>query len=464
MSHAIQEDLVLPAVLHHGYVDAISDDMMTVAGWTGFSNDAPAPKLEAAGKDLKTLQASFGGERTEVTVATGIENRSFRLQLSRPVTALEILSGTVQVFVRRDLGETPIPYSGGVIKRAKRETLRALIQESPDEAQAMGLRSTDELDALRVNAEKVEAVGKSGNLTRVAFPVGLESRDRSAMLGHNGYLYLVGGSNNVLAQYNEPTSAEEEKALEGTAKAWAELVQNRRDELARRKTSFIQFIFPDKLTAMPDLAPVQTSGPTPLLGRINELLRDNPSYVDGVKVFDAWSGPAAPYQRNDSHCSPAGSLAAARAMLGALPGCGEGFLPDVRLTHTAFHDGDLTARFFGVPMWDEHSEPDPEQFAALTAAIKVRHSSQPGDRVMGSHTVLENPNAPIKKTVVAFGNSHFGWKPDRPAMLTWWFARLFTEFHFKWETDLDYSYVDEVNPDYVVCQSIERFIGRVPGK
>jgi hypothetical protein len=41
---------------------------------------------------------------------------------------------------------------------------------------------------------------------------------------------------------------------------------------------------------------------------------------------------------------------------------------------------------------------------------------------------------------------------------------LFTEYHFKWETDSDYSYVEEIRPDFVICQSIERFLGRVSGQ
>lgn len=284
MSDATHEShRVPPRKTHHGYVDAISEDMSTVAGWIGVRDGEVAPLLDALGKNVETRKASIGGERTDVTAATGVANRSFRLQLSRPVTALEILSGTLQIVSRLDVWETPVPFSGGIIGRAKRETLGQLIKECPDDAQALGLQGTDELDALRANAYKVEAAARDGSLARVAFPVGLESRDGSAMLGYNGYIYLVKGSNNLLAQYCRPESVEGAKALEGNAQAWATLVR------------------------------------TPLLERVNELLCEEPSYVDGVKVFDARAGPAAPNQRNDSHCSPAGSLAAAGANAGCTP-------------------------------------------------------------------------------------------------------------------------------------------------
>lgn len=82
------------------------------------------------------------------------------------------------------------------------------------------------------------------------------------------------------------------------------------------------------------------------------------------------------------------------------------------------------------------------------------------DGHVGLRRVLENPLAPVKKLLV-FGNSFFE-RGGHPKTLTWWFARMFTEFHFVWEPAFDWRYIDAVRPDIVIGQTIERFLNRVP--
>lgn len=180
------------------------------------------------------------------------------------------------------------------------------------------------------------------------------------------------------------------------------------------------------------------------------------------KFFENWENPIPPWPKNDSHNSAAGSLAIVRALLAALSVCDASLLADVPLTSRSFSDGDLAQRFFGIPLWDEYYDPDPEFFRESEKTIANTVAYNPKKGHLGTHMVWENNNAPIKKSVVVFGNSFFGQSANSPAKLGWWFARLFTEYHLVWKPEIDYDYLEKSKPDVVIAQSIERFLGRLP--
>ena len=53
---------------------------------------------------------------------------------------------------------------------------------------------------------------------------------------------------------------------------------------------------------------------------------------------------------------------------------------------------------------------------------------------------------------------------DNQSSLSYWLAGWFEEFHFVFSPDLDQDYVDRINPDVVICQTIERFLLHVQGR
>ena len=80
---------------------------------------------------------------------------------------------------------------------------------------------------------------------------------------------------------------------------------------------------------------------------------------------------------------------------------------------------------------------------------------------IGTKFVWKNAAAPFDLKVVAFANSFFE-RGGTARSLSWWCCRAFREFHFIWSPDLDMGYVREVAPDWVICQTIERFLPRTP--
>jgi alginate O-acetyltransferase complex protein AlgJ len=47
-------------------------------------------------------------------------------------------------------------------------------------------------------------------------------------------------------------------------------------------------------------------------------------------------------------------------------------------------------------------------------------------------------------------------------MLTGMLAETVAELHFVWSASVDWSYVERVRPDVLVCEMAERFTARVP--
>jgi hypothetical protein len=44
---------------------------------------------------------------------------------------------------------------------------------------------------------------------------------------------------------------------------------------------------------------------------------------------------------------------------------------------------------------------------------------------------------------------------------TWWCSRIFREFRFIWDFNIDWAYVEQTKPDVALFQTIERFLSRV---
>ncbi|PCC35778.1 hypothetical protein [Glutamicibacter sp. BW77] len=443
-----------------GFIDQITGDRLKVLGWLRIS-DGIAPHLQATlgGKVLGA--AEFGREREDVLKATGLKNRAFAITFTRPISALEVLGGGLQVATDVDGQQQLLPLSAGGKLAETKLAFADLSSKLPGSVSGTSDARYDHGEALAYAAE-TKQVGQSGHLTPVLFPIGLRSRDNAAQLGHDGHIFLTEGSNNLLGRYKEPEGPEGRMQLEQETKAWVNLIRERNDKIAGRGMGFVQIVIPEKLTAMRELAPVSITGPTPLFARIEEALITEPYWISGLEIFKNWVGQIPPWQRNDSHNSAAGSLAITRGLIAGLPGCETDVLDDVPLINRSYQDGDLAERFFGLPLWDEHLNPEPNFLAEASAGIENTIAYNPAKGHLGTHMVWRNNKAPIQKSVVVFGNSFFGQSANSPAKLGWWFARLFAEYHLVWKPEIDYDYIDKVKPDYVIAQTIERFLGRFP--
>ncbi|MCV5277541.1 hypothetical protein OFC49_43085, partial [Escherichia coli] len=68
--------------------------------------------------------------------------------------------------------------------------------------------------------------------------------------------------------------------------------------------------------------------------------------------------------------------------------------------------------------------------------------------------------APSRKRLLVLGNSVTGTVEGRQNQLGGWLARWFAEYHFHWQPAVDWEEVAALRPDILLCQTVERFMGR----
>lgn len=293
-------------------------------------------------------------------------------------------------------------------------------------------------------------------LTSLHFPVGIMSNDGTACLGRDGYVFLTGGSNNLLHLYQRDPLG---PVVQQQTAQWVDLFRTRSRNAKIAGRRYIQIIVPEKITLHPDLLPSAPRVPTPLLAGVERSVRDdadlNATYVSGRRCLAPMS-PACTFKAADSHLRPQGVFSIFKRCMEVL-GLDIGFSPTFSKALVAFPD--MSTRFFGIPFYDIIHDCSPPPFAAHR--MLLRHVDPPGGGHIGQHQVWHNPDAPIAATVLAFGNSFFGGGTDQ-GCLSWWFSNWFRNFHHVWSPAFDGALIAEVAPDVVVGQTIERFMEAIP--
>ncbi len=286
----------------------------------------------------------------------------------------------------------------------------------------------------------------------LTLPVGTLSAKGDLMLGRDGVVFLIGGEQSPMPQYGRDAAA-----VAATAEQGAALFARRRAALAAKGIRYLQFVIPEKLSIMPEAFPADIAVPTTLLTRLELAAADTPelgaAFLSCYDLFSNDRRHSEIYRRIDTHLAPYGAFVLVQAILSRL---GLQALPqlDFNMPRTTF--ADVSERFFGA--LETFGECDP----SWAAACEKRSESRQTLGHFGKRQSWACPQAPHRLKVVAFGNSYLEFAERGQYALSWWLARLFTEYEFVWSSTLDWQIIDECQPDLVICQTVERFLGRVP--
>jgi len=284
-------------------------------------------------------------------------------------------------------------------------------------------------------------------------PPGELSTDGVVVVGQQGQLFIYGGSNhNLAAQRGEVAMAP------GWLEEWRELVAGRAEEALRMGRQLALVVVPEKLAVYADLFPeaLTPTRPRPAL-RLTEEARLPLVYP--LDVLRAARRAGETYLRTDSHLTPRGNLLLAEAALAAL-NVPAALLPEVAdslRTHLA--SGDLGSHF------------EPQELELVVPMAGVSHARLIADNWsqitsagghIGTTRIFRRDDSPDGRTLVIFGDSYsFG--DDSYRGLSWFLAQVFREVHFVWAPfGWDPDYIDSVGAGLVICQTAERFVGRVP--
>jgi hypothetical protein len=281
---------------------------------------------------------------------------------------------------------------------------------------------------------------------------GTQSADGDVVVGQDGFLFLAGGTNRFVDQYQGKVILRP-----GWLESWRRVFEARRSDPVHAQRTCVSIVIPDPLVILHHLYPRPlSSGMRP----VESLLEDETTLLYPVEAL------AADYEtfcrRADSHYTSAASHALYDQVRVQIPDAPP--LPDPELV-PVLAAGDLGSRFSPAIL-------ESLRVAGSLGAAEVVEDNWREMMSVGAHRgtrrVFRNRSAPDSRRVVIFGDSYAhieavgGFRGVHEG-LSWPFAQVFAEVHFLWSAfGWDPDYVVRVNADVVVHQIAERFLPRVP--
>lgn len=279
-------------------------------------------------------------------------------------------------------------------------------------------------------------------------------------IGSDGWLFLWGGSNDVYRYYTEPDYFTNEDLC-----IWGELLDGRNKRLTDQGIQYLHFVVPDKITLYPEFLTVDV----PHFDRhpinlFNRYLGEKSYYLDILEPLRSAKALAPVYYKTDTHWDYYGCNIAYDAVCQRL-----GVIPRAELKSRPYGDNNMAldlgskltppikedARFFRVL----------KDAQRIFANEKIIYNETTGfaegkPMFVGCYAVFKNPSETAEqKKLLVFGDSYCEF---RPHLLTGLFAETFSEVHFVWSSNIDYSYVEEIKPDIVITEIAERFVKQIP--
>jgi alginate O-acetyltransferase complex protein AlgJ len=289
------------------------------------------------------------------------------------------------------------------------------------------------------------------DLARWTFPPGTRSADGVAIVGHDGFLFLCGGTNANLEQFLGRAPMPDDW-LDG----WRQTFARRERELATLGAQGVTVVVPDKLAVYeehyPEALVREGLRPVERLQAAGDLPFHYP-----LASLRAAATREMTFLRTDTHVSLKGNAALYESLAATLA-CAVPDLTDVP-TSPYLTSGDLGSRF------------DPKvlevagNIGSLLDARLVQDNRAEIAAVgghIGTHRVFVNDAAADKRVVLVFGDS-FGFGDKDYQGLTWFLSQTFRDVHFVWVPfGWDARYAEQVGAQVVLFQGAERFLGRVP--
>jgi alginate O-acetyltransferase complex protein AlgJ len=288
-------------------------------------------------------------------------------------------------------------------------------------------------------------------LAQWGHPVGRRSDDQIAIIGHDGWLFLCGGTNANLGQYVGEVTMEP-----GWVEAWSAALRAREEDRRELDVAAVTVVVPDKLAVYEERypEPLRKVGPRP----VERLLDARLPLVYPLAELRAAAAREEVYLRTDTHLTLRGNellFEAVRAALGVQAPVDLSTLP-IRAYCTS---GDLGVKF-EPPIVEVMGAPHTLHRARI--AEDNREAVAATGAHVGTRRVFVNDAAPDARVAVIFGDS-FGFAAEHYQGLSWFLAQVFRETHFVWAPfGWDPGYVRAVGAAAVVVQGAERFIARVP--
>lgn len=321
----------------------------------------------------------------------------------------------------------------------------ALDSEEFDQRMRQRARRTGALEPTHVNTFHPDLAGSG-------FPPGTRSDDGVAIVGQEGWLFLLGGTNDLLSHYTGAVQPSPD-----WLGRWQRLLEHRVESARALGIDLAMQMLPDKLAVYEEHfpEPIERVGPR-LIDRLLE--GTEAPLISSLPALRAAAAEDDVFLRTDTHLSFHGSATVAELVIGAVGAPVPADLTEIPL-RTYPVAGDLGVRFdprivgpFGSPDTLGRARIVEDNYEQITAA---------GGHI-GIRRVFANERAPDPRVLVVFAGSFSFAAADNPG-LCWFFAQVFREVHLLWFPFCwDSEYLRRVGAGAVLEMGAERFVTRVP--
>ncbi|WP_201728068.1 alginate O-acetyltransferase AlgX-related protein [Acidocella sp. C78] len=281
-------------------------------------------------------------------------------------------------------------------------------------------------------------------------------------IGLDGWLFLIGGSNDVLNFYTDPSFFSD-----SDAENWIKLLGKRNQILSQLGIIYRHVVAPEKLSVFPEFfgksLPHHESAPANKIVKKLEGRQDSEIFINPTYLLKAGNGALPSYFKTDTHWTAWGAYLVFMQICWSL-----NIKVNFALRETSFSrwnqtfdlgskiTPNITENQIYFPMSKNVSRIYANEIV-LAREADIPHRVPPSHH--GTHTIFKNENAELDKTIIIFGDSFSGYGES---MLTSMFVETFKNVHFLWTENIDYDYVKRNKPDIVISELAERFMGRLP--
>lgn len=282
-------------------------------------------------------------------------------------------------------------------------------------------------------------------------------------VGEGGWLFLKGGSNEVLRYYTEPDFFDDEMVAQ-----WINILADRTKFFRDRNIKYVHTIAPEKLSVFPEgfgkILPYLDCTPIKKLTKAILDGKNTVCFLDVSSTLIAKDGNFDTYFKTDTHWNLRGAYNAYKAICTHL-----GYKIEDNFENRRFGswpvvfdlgqklDPPVSEDHLWIPFQANVERKFANEIVLLQESAAATGKSPPMHH--GSHVIFRNELAQYKETVVIFGDS---FSDFRPGTFTSLFTEIFSEVHFFWSHNIDRQYCLKVNASVVISEIAERFMRQCP--
>lgn len=284
--------------------------------------------------------------------------------------------------------------------------------------------------------------------------VGMRSLCNTAIVGNSGFFFIYDGSNGLNKLYNDNLNLD-------LKNKWIGVIKNRKILSQSLGFNFFQMILPEKQSVLRNFYPGHIKSSTIILSEISKDLDDCEFYLNLFNLLESGyvDKGVVPYRKVDTHLNYFGYrdifLWIVENVFKVKIDIGNPVLEERVLS------GDLGDKFGTLPFVEKALMPIMNDWSFSKINPDCIYNNSSFSKHVGTKIHWRNNSPMIDKKIMIFGNSVFE-RGGSPLGLSWWFSRVFKETVFIWSGNLDVVLVNEHKPDYVFCQTVERFLSVAP--